>query len=216
MREDAGLARAALARAAGVDTAFLSRIEGGRAKPSMETYARLAAPLGADLVARLYPSTGPTIRDRHQARILEGLLRQLHPRWRPYTEVAVRRPARGWIDAALHDQATGSVVAVEIQSALHRLEQLVRWSMDKAASLPSWDGYDRIGPVVSTSQLLVVRSTRTTREIARQFARQLEVAFPAHPEDAIAALTGTHAWPGPALIWVELGRGGSVRLLPRR
>lgn len=54
----------------------------------METYARLAAALGADLSARLYPNTGPAIRDRHQAGIPEALLALLHPRWRPHTEVA--------------------------------------------------------------------------------------------------------------------------------
>ena len=49
------------------------------------------------------PNTGPLIWDRHQARIVEGLLGKLHPRWRPATEVGVTRPARGWIDVVLHD-----------------------------------------------------------------------------------------------------------------
>jgi transcriptional regulator with XRE-family HTH domain len=122
LRADAGLSLRALAVAAGVDPAFLGRIEDGVARASIETYARLSVALGADLAARLYPTTGPTIRDRHQARILEALLGKLHHRWRAYPEVAVRHPARGWIDVVLHESTVGIVLAVEIQSQLSRLE----------------------------------------------------------------------------------------------
>jgi hypothetical protein len=100
----------------------------------------------------------------------------------------------------LHDRVAACAIATEIQSSLGRLEQLVRWSAEKVASLPSWDGYTHLGPIATTSSLLLVRSTRTTRSIGRQFARQLEIAYPAHPEDAIAAITGTRPWPGTALI----------------
>jgi transcriptional regulator with XRE-family HTH domain len=215
LREDAAMTRAALAEAAGVDATYLARIEDGIAKPSLETHARLSVILGADLNAHHYPNTGPAIRDRHQARILEWVLSQLHPRWHPYPEVAVRHPSRGWIDVVLHDRVDASVIAVEIQSALGRLEQLIRWSAEKAASLPSWEGFPHLGEVSPTSQLLVVRATRTTREIGRHFARQLEAAFPAHPDDAIASLTGARPWPGPALIWVDL-RPNAIRFVRRR
>jgi transcriptional regulator with XRE-family HTH domain len=215
LREDAGLKRAALADAAGVDATYLARIEDGLVNPTLETYARLSSALGADFGAHFYPNTGPTIRDRHQARILEWLLEQRHPRWAPYTEVAVRKPARGWIDLVLHDQAAACVLTTEIQSALARIEQMVRWSGEKAAALPSWDGYAHLGPVSTTSSLLLVRATRATRAIGSQFARQLEIAFPAHPEDAIAALTGTRPWPGPALIWIDL-RADAVRFINHR
>lgn len=173
LREDAALTRAALADAAGVDATYLARIEDGLVNPSFETYARLSAALGADFGAHLYPNTGPAIRDRHQARILEWLLGQRHPRWSPYTEVAVRRPARGWIDLVLHDRAAACVVATEIQSTVARIEQLVRWSSEKASSLPSWEGHAQLGPVSTTSSLLVIRATRATRAIGRDFARQL-------------------------------------------
>jgi transcriptional regulator with XRE-family HTH domain len=215
LREDAAVTRAALAQATGVDLTYLGRIEEGMVRPTLETYARLAAGLGADLVSRLYPNTGPTIRDRHQARVLEWLLGQLHPRWRPYPEVAVRNPARGWIDVLLHDPAAGCLITTEIQSELSRLEQMVRWSGEKRASLPSWEGYAQLGPIATTSSLLIVRSTRTTRTIGREFARQLEAAYPAHPEDAIAALTGSRSWPGSAVIWVDV-RPDVIRFVRRR
>ncbi|MEO7231046.1 MAG: helix-turn-helix transcriptional regulator [Candidatus Limnocylindrales bacterium] len=225
LRSDAGLSCAELSRGAGIDDRHAARIEHGTAHASLESYARLAAALGADLSVRLYPNTGPAIRDRHQARIVEGLLAMLHPPWRAYPEVAVRRPSRGWIDVGLHDRAAGSFVATEVQSELRRLEQLIRWSGEKAASLGSWEGWPRLGDAPSVSQLLIVRYTRTTREIARDFRRTLNAAYPAHPDDALAALMGTDPWPGSALLWSvpsgEAAGGGRIvatggRIVARR
>jgi transcriptional regulator with XRE-family HTH domain len=157
---DAGVTQAALARAAAMDSGSLARILAGTVRPSVDTYARLATALGADLSSRLYPNTGPAIRDRHQAPMLEALLTVLHPRWSPFTEVAVWRPSRAWIDAALHDPRAGILLASELQSELRRLEQLVRWSAEKAASLPSWEGWVHLGGEPRIERLLVVRRTR--------------------------------------------------------
>ncbi|MEW6225706.1 MAG: helix-turn-helix transcriptional regulator [Chloroflexota bacterium] len=213
--EDAGITPAALARAANIDSGFLARILAGAVRPSLDTYARLTTALGADLSTHAYPNTGPAIRDRHQARILEALLAGLHPRWRAFTEVAVRRPSRGWIDAVLHEQRERLLLASEIQSELRRIEQLVRWSGDKAASLPSWDGWARLGDEHAVSQLLIIRRTRGTRAAAAEFERQLRLSYPAHPDDALASLTGTAPWPGPAMIWAVID-GARVRLVPGR
>jgi hypothetical protein len=72
----------------------------------------------------------------------------------------------------------------------------------KAESLPSWPGWPADGAEIS--RLLIVRRTRSTRQIAVEFARQLAAAYPAHPEDGLAALTGTTPWPGAAMIWVQI------------
>jgi hypothetical protein len=147
--------------------------------------------------------------------MLEFLLGQIHPRWETMSEVTVHRPARGTIDLVLIERRGAAVVAVELQSELRRLEQLVRWSQEKADSLPSsrmWPG--GLDPR-TTSLLIVVRRTRATRRVATEFRRQLEVAFPAHPDDAVAALTGTRAWPGSALVWVVI-EGQSVRFVSGR
>ena len=200
LREDAGVSRSALADAAGTDLSYLCRIEDGHERPSLATYVRLGVAIGADVTARLYPNTGPAIRDRHQARMLEALLAVLHRRWHAFTEVAVRRPSRGWIDAALHDPAAHLLVATEIQSELRRLEQIVRWSGEKADALPSWEGWPHLGEEPQVSRLLVVRRTRAARATAADLERQLRIAYPAHPDDALAALTGTTPWPGPALV----------------
>jgi transcriptional regulator with XRE-family HTH domain len=215
IREDAGISRSRLAREAGVDRRYLDRIEAGGMRPSIELYQRLASALGADLSTRLYPNAGPAIRDRHQGRILELTLAKAHPRWVRYTEVGVTKPARGWIDLVLHDPVERVALATEIQSELRRLEQLVRWSADKADSLTSWDGWLRMYPEPLTSRLLLVRRTRATIAVVREFARQLRVSYPAHPDDAIASLTGVAPWPGPALVWVVL-EGSRSRLASGR
>lgn len=215
-REDAGLSRLAVARAAGIDDAYLGRIEDGNERPSIETYVRVGRVLGADLSARYYPNTGPAIRDRLSAPMLEALISMLDPRWHPFTEVAVRKPSRGWIDAVLHDARARRVVATELQSELRRLEQLIRWHAEKAASLPSWDGWTRLGEEPQISRLLIVRRTRATRAVVAQFAQQLRIAYPAHPDDALEALSTQQAtWPGATLIWADLA-GGSARLLGGR
>ena len=217
MREDAGVSRLLLARSSGVDPGYLCRIEAGTERPSLEVYARLAAGLGADLSVRLYPNTGPAIRDRHQARILEALLAVRHPRWHAYPEVAVRRPSRGWIDVGFHDPRDRILVATEIQSELRRLEQLIRWASEKAVSLPSWDGWAALGEEPGVSLLLVVRDTRSTRAIAREFGRVLRAAYPAHPDDALAALTGQSPWSGASILWAVSGRAAAdgVRIVAR-
>lgn len=207
LRLDSGLSRRALAAASGVPDSFLGRVEAGTSAGSLETYLRVAVALGADLSIRLYPNTGPAIRDRHQAGILAALLGQLHPRWIRFAEVAVRRPSRGWIDVALLDERAGVLVAVEIQSELRRLEQLIRWSDEKAVSLPSWEGWGRLASGSPTiSKLLVIRETRTTRAVARENRRQLAVAYPADPRDALESICATAAWPGAAVLWAR-GRG---------
>ena len=174
---------------------LLSKLEAGEFKPSLETYARISAALGADLAARVYPNTGPRIRDRHQVRMAELLIGALHPRWQVTPEVAVRRPVRGWVDLALEDPGARLVIATELESDLRRIEQLVRWSAEKA---------DAIG---AGSRLLVVRWTRANRATVDAARRLLREAYPADPLDAMDALTKTAAWPGPALIWARIDRG---------
>ena len=99
LRTDAGISLRRLGDAAGVDAGYLQQVEAGLREPSISVLAAVAEALGADLSVRLYPNTGPRVRDHIQARIVEELLRIAHPRWRRMTEVPVYRPARGRIDA---------------------------------------------------------------------------------------------------------------------
>ena len=217
LREDAGLSRAELARGVGMDASYLAEIEAGKAHPSLDVCTRLPLGLGADLPLRLYPTTGSPLRDRHQSPIAESLLRLLHPRWKVFSEVAVRRPARGWIDLGLHDRRAALMVATEIQSDLRRLEQLLRWADDKATALPSWEGWASLGADTTISRLLVVRETRANRAVAAEFRHLLRTSYPSCGADALDSLLGNEVWPGPSLLWASKDRSGpGYRLVARR
>ena len=217
LRVDAGIARRELARAAGVNDSYLAKVEAGTAHPSIEICVRLGLALGADLAHRLYPTTGPTIRDRLQAAIAETLLSILHPRWHAFLELAVRRPSRGWIDVGLHSAMENVLVATEIQSELRRFEQLLRWAEAKADSIPSWEGFAQLGGPPTVSRLLIVRETRTNRAVAEEFRRVLRAAYPARPDEALDSLMAGSAWPGPALLWAvrDRARAGAFRIVAR-
>jgi len=218
LREDAGVTRAAAARLAGIDPSVVSRIEAGTLAPTIETYSRISAALGADFAARIYPQSGPAIRDRHHVRMADLVLGSLHPRWKITPEVAVRRPVRGWIDLALHDPAARTLVVAELESGLRRIEQLIRWSMEKAHALPSssmWSAWLGRGEDPHVSRLLVVRWTRANRDAAAAAHRLLREAYPADPRDALESLTGIAPWPGPALLWARID-AGTARLVDGR
>ena len=219
MREDAGVSQAALARAAGVARSQLAGIEAGRQCASVETLAAIATALGGRLQVRIDPGTGPAIRDRHQARMIEALLRDLHPRWKRFLEVSVHRPVRGVIDLVLHDPDRAVVVAGEAQSQLRRLEQTIRWSNEKASALLSSSALpasfmtDSGGSAPSVSRLLLLRSSAANREIAGVFEETLRAAYPAPAAAVVAALTTVDApWPGAGTVWVRVD-GSQTRLL---
>ena len=213
LRSDAGVTRSVLARAARVDIGYLSRVVTGDRQPSISVLVAIATALGADLSIRAFPTTGPNIYDRIQARIVEELVRVAHPSWRRAVEVAVQRPARGFVDLVLHRPS--ELVAAEVHTRLDRVEQTIRWSQDKARSLPSPD-ISPPGPnEPAVHRLLVLRSTATTREIARRFEATLAAAYPARASDTYAALTQPdRPWPGDAILWADV-RGDDARILER-
>jgi transcriptional regulator with XRE-family HTH domain len=206
MRLDAGVSIRVLSRATGIDPAHIRRIEAGVAHPSLVVLIALGRALGADLSLRYFAGAGLRIHDRFQAPMVEALLRALHRRWRPELEVPVSEPSRGVIDAVLHDRPPGPTLAVELQSDLRRIEQQIRWGHEKAEGLRARLAFHEEqaeGPKVS--QLLVLRSTIRTRELARQYQETLQAAFPARTSDAFAALTTAEIeWPGSSIVWMQL------------
>jgi transcriptional regulator with XRE-family HTH domain len=189
LRGDAGLSQRRLAELGGIDHGFLSLVERGLREPSLSVLVAIATALGGTVNLRLFPGTGPRLRDPVQARIVEALVRIMDPRWTRMVEVPVHRPARGVIDLVAHEQRTGIVVATEVQSEIRRLEQQIRWSHEKAESLPSADFWRFVDGEPRIDQLLVLRSTRATRELATRFAATLAVAYPAPAIEAFRALT---------------------------
>ena len=213
-RTDAGLSLRSVAEAAGIDAGYLGQVELGLREPSISVVAAIAEVLNADLSMRLYPNTGPRVRDHIQARILEELLRIAHPRWKRFTEVPVYRPARGRVDVVIHDPAAAVVVATEVHSQVRRLEQQIGWARLKTESLPSADLWGRLERLPAIGQLLVIRSTRTTRELARSFESTLRTTYPARAADVYAAIASDGEWPGNGLLWADVTHD-AVRILDR-
>jgi transcriptional regulator with XRE-family HTH domain len=214
LREDAALTQAAVARAVGISPAHLCGIEQGLSEASTAVLVGIADVLGADLSVRAYPNTGPRIHDRIQAKIVEHLLRVVRARWRTFIEVPVTRPARGYIDVVLADQLDPLYVATEKSSDIHRLEQQFRWAQDKALSLPSAALWSNAPSGTVVSRLLVLRSTRNTRDLAQRFPGTFEALYPARASDVFAAVCGDGAWPGPGVLWARVD-GDVVTLLDR-
>jgi hypothetical protein len=138
--------------------------------------------------------------------MIEALIRALAAGWRTAPEVPVPA-ARGVIDLLLTRQSDRTTVACECHSELRRLDLAIRRATEKAAALEArFEG----GPPASS--LLLLRSTESTRAIARAYESTLSAAYPARTGDAVAALTADAAWRGPAIVWTVVD-GGRARLL---
>jgi transcriptional regulator with XRE-family HTH domain len=211
LRTDAAATKAQVARVAGVDRSFYGRIELGEAHASLETLIAIGVALGADPSVRFYAGTGQLLTDRHQAPMIECMLHELAPVWRPHLEVVTFRPARGFIDAVFERRDQPLLVIAEFESSLPRLEQQIRWAAEKASSIGSAEMVPP-GPLPPTSRLLVLRSTGSTRSIARSFEATLRVAYPASTHAAVDALRTGSPWPGDAVVWIRID-GDQVVLL---
>jgi transcriptional regulator with XRE-family HTH domain len=211
-REDTGLTLRSVARAAGISAAHLSGIELGRSEASRTALVAIADVLGADLSVRLYPGTGPRIHDHIQARIIETLLNVSQPRWRPFLEVPVHHPARGYVDVVLSEARVPRLIATEVHSDLRRLEQQLRWAHEKTASLPSADLWRLFETPPEVHSMLILRSTARTRELVTQFAETFAVFYPAKARDIHAAIMGAAPWPGSGLLWARVEGKGCVLL----
>lgn len=212
LRLDAGISLRALAREAGVDEGYLSRLIAGTRVPTIGLLVALSAALGGDLSIKVFPNGRPSIHDGIQARIIEELLRIAAPRWRRSVEVPVVRPVRGFIDFVLDEPVQAVAVAAEVQSRIDRLDQQLRWAQEKAQSLPSSDLWRFVEGDPEVSRLLVLRSTVATREIAKRFGTTLASAYPARAKDVYDAITSDARWPGAGILWARVG-GDSVRIL---
>ncbi|HEX5148263.1 MAG TPA: helix-turn-helix transcriptional regulator [Candidatus Limnocylindrales bacterium] len=214
MRLDGGVSLAELARVVDVHPSHIARIEAATTKPSVKILTAIGVALGADLSIRYFAGSGPRLRDRFQAAMVESLLRALDPRWSVELEVPVIHPSRGVIDVVLTDRLTSVTVAAEVQSQIRRLEQQLRWNAEKADGLAQRlvrDGHAPLDQPVS--RLLILRSTVATRASARTYASTLSSNYPARAEDIARALTSsTTRWPGAGVLWMDV-RGSEACLM---
>ena len=214
-RRDSGVSLRQLSAACGVSLGHLSETFSGDREPSVSVLTAMSRALGGNLSIRFYPSGGPQIHDRAQAPILEELLHVADQSWDRIVELAVTRPARGYIDAVFDSATRKTIVATEVETRFDRLEQQIRRADEKARSLPSSDLWRSIDGDRKIHRLLVIRSTAATREIARRFEETLRTAYPARAHDIYWALTTADVpWPGDGILWADL-HNGVARVLDR-
>ena len=211
-RIESGLTQRQVAACAALDQAQVSRIETGRGNPSLDSLLSVSACVGAELSIRLFPSAGPRLRDRFQAPMIDALVREVGPAWRTSPELPVPA-ARGVVDLVLTRSLDRLAIACECHSELRRLEMVVRRLAEKTEALRA-----QMAGETAYSSLLLVRSTVATRLVAATYEATLAAAFPGRTADALAALRGTAAWPGPTIVWarVEKGRAEILAGPPRR
>jgi transcriptional regulator with XRE-family HTH domain len=216
-REDAGLSQRKVAAAAGISQSFLAQIEAGRVNAGLEVLQAVAFVLGGQASLKFFPGTGPRLRDRFQAPMVEAFIRILHPRWERFPEVVVQRPAYGVIDLALVDVEAALLVASEFHSQIRRLEQQIRWAKTKSEGLLATPFATMVGAdgMPNIDRLLVLRSTAATRELAREYELTLAAAYPARTADVLAALVDAAPWPGAGIVWITMDKG-DVHVMDRR
>lgn len=213
LREERQLSLRELGQAVGVHPSVVARAEAGDANITLDTLAAIATALGAEPSLRLYPTTGPRLRDHLQVRLIETLLAALHPRWQTRLEVPVYRPVRGVIDLVLTEPAAGELVGAEAHSEIRRAERQIRWAAEKTDALPSATGWPWMDGTPHAGRLLLLRETRATREVVRSAPALFRAAYPGRTADAVAAFTGSDlTFPEAAIVWIDL-RGTASRIL---
>lgn len=212
LREERGLSLREVAGASGVHASVIARAEVGDGNLTLTTLTKIATALGTEPSVRLYPSTGPRLLDHIQVRLIETLLEQLHPRWRPRLEVPVYRPVRGVIELVLTDPAADEIVAAEAHSEIRRAERQLRWASEKADALPSAVGWPWMDRAPLASRLLVLRLTDATRSVVRAAPHVFGAAYPGRTAEAVEALRTANGAVPTAIVWIDV-RGSASRLL---
>jgi transcriptional regulator with XRE-family HTH domain len=193
----------ALAAVVGVHPSHLARMERGEVEASIAVLTRLSIALGCELGVHLYAGAGPRLHDRFQAPMVEGLLAELHARWRPTPELVVPPPIRGVVDLSLADRYSPLLVLGEFQSEMRRLEQQIRWHNEKAAAFAT----DAEGGARPIGRLLILRSTTANRAIARTYQGTLAAAYPGRTVEVWRAVTEGADWPGDGVLWMRSVEG---------
>lgn len=168
-RRAAGLTQAAVAEAAGISRAELSRIERQKADwLDVVTAAELCAVLGLDLWLRVYPGGDP-LRDAAHA----GLIARFLDRIRRPLAVRVEVPLPGRGDPRAWDATVSfrdRIVAVEAETRLTDLQ-----AMERRLALKRRDGgIDQL--------IIVVADTRANRDVLRSARPGLRLDYPLDTE----------------------------------
>ena len=183
----------AAGRAGGGHRPVLPRPDRGSAPrgPATTVLAAIGAVLGADLSVRLFPTTGPRIHDRFQAAMEEALLAGAAPAVDRLAGGAVVTSRRGasstWCSTTGRRRCSWPASSTARSAASSsRSAGIARRSC--RCRRRTCGGSRRRDGEPATSRLLVLRSTRDLRDLARAFESTLAAAYPARAADVVAAL----------------------------
>jgi transcriptional regulator with XRE-family HTH domain len=171
----AGLSQAAVAAAAGMSAAGLSRIE--RCAPPLPDFviaARVARVLGLDLSIRCFPA-GTPLRDVAHVALVRRFLANVAPGFRRTLEAPIGEPndLRAW-DILL--RLGGVRIGVATETRIRDLQALLRREQAKARD----DAVDLL--------ILVVAATRSNRQALAEAGPVLVPDFPMQTRDLLRSL----------------------------
>ena len=189
-----GRTQADVARAAGISSSELSRIELGRyAALQFETVAVVGAAIGLDVVLRTYPGDH-IIRDEPQVRLLRALRERLGDRWTWRYEVPVAPGDQRTWDSVGRCATTGASIAVDAETRIQEVQGPLRRITHKrdAAGCPR--------------TVVLVADTRNNRAAVRAGADELAAEFPVGTRAALRALEAGLVPANDCLIMLPLWR----------
>lgn len=194
-RVSAGLSVAAVARATGLSSSEVSRIERGCVpNVSHRRLAAIGAAVGLDVRVRAYPGPDP-IRDVAQVRLLERLRARLPTGLRLRTEVALptagdQRAWDGWIVGLRSASGSTRGLPVEAETRISDLQAQLR-----RLALKMRD--DRVDQV-----LLVVADTRRNRAAIAAGGDLIVDRFPVSARQALSAIREGRDPGGSAIVFL--------------
>ena len=202
LREDAGLSRVAVARAAGVADPYLGPDRGWRPAPverdADATRARARrGPSHPALPEHRAPDPRPPpgADAGGAARGHRSALARVHRGRRPAAQSGLDRCRAPRATCACCPRDRAPVASSDASSS----------SSGGPPRRPRASRAGRAGTAWATSRASTGCSSSAApvrREPSPPTSQpQLRAAYPAHPDDALAALTGGPQWPGPALVW---------------
>jgi transcriptional regulator with XRE-family HTH domain len=171
----AGLSQRAVAQAARVSQATVSRAErGARPFPDLILLATIARVVGLDLTLRCYQAAGP-LRDEAHVRLVERFLARLAASVIRRLEAPIRLPGdqRAW-DVLLI--VGGKRIGVAAETRLRDVQALLRHEQAKARD----DGVDIL--------LLVVADTHANRRALREASAVLAAELPMRTREVLWAM----------------------------
>jgi transcriptional regulator with XRE-family HTH domain len=184
VRVERRLRQVDVGRLAGVDQKVVSTLELGRiSNVSVRRLRRVCEVLGifVRLDLRWQGGTADRLIDRGHAAIVEIALAELRLRgWEPIPEYTFNHfGERGSVDILAWHSASGTLLLIEVKTALTDLQALLMSMSRKIRVVPALVQEERGWQRAALGRLLVVAGTRANRTIVERHSSMFEATFPA-------------------------------------